>query len=60
MADPFRIEVLGAGHGRATFSCGVDALDRYFQQQVTRDVRRRTTACYVATCSVGPSHLTTK
>jgi predicted GNAT family N-acyltransferase len=49
MAGPFVIDVLGAEHDRANFSCGVEALDRYFQKQVTQDVRRRATACYVAT-----------
>lgn len=49
MAAPFMIEALGANHDRASFSCGVDALDRYFQKQVTQDIRRRVTACYVAT-----------
>ena len=49
MAGPFLIEALGASHDRASFSCGVEALDRYFQKQVTQDVRRRATACYVAT-----------
>ena len=49
MAGPFIIEALGANHDRASFSCGVDALDRYFQKQVTQDIRRRATACYVAT-----------
>jgi GNAT superfamily N-acetyltransferase len=49
MAGPFVVEALGARHDRAGFSCGVDALDRYFQKQVTQDVRRRATACYVAT-----------
>jgi ribosomal protein S18 acetylase RimI-like enzyme len=45
---PFLIEVLGADHDRAGFSCGIEALDRYFREQVTQDVRRRATACYVA------------
>jgi ribosomal protein S18 acetylase RimI-like enzyme len=49
MAGPFVIEALGAGHDRASFSSGIEALDRYFQKQVTQDVRRRATACYVAT-----------
>ena len=49
MAGPFVIEALGPSHDRASFSCGVEALDRYFQKQVTQDVRRRATACYVAT-----------
>jgi GNAT superfamily N-acetyltransferase len=48
MAGRFLIEALGASHDRAGFSCGVEALDRYFQKQATQDVRRRATACYVA------------
>jgi GNAT superfamily N-acetyltransferase len=48
MAGQFVIEVLGPSHDRAGFSSGVEALDRYFQKQVTQDVRRRATACYVA------------
>jgi ribosomal protein S18 acetylase RimI-like enzyme len=53
MAGTFRIEALAASHDRAGFSCGVDALDAYFHQQVTQDVRRRATACYVAIDTVG-------
>jgi GNAT superfamily N-acetyltransferase len=45
---PFLIEALRHDHDRAAFSCGVDALDRYFHRQVTQDVRRRAAACYVA------------
>jgi predicted GNAT family N-acyltransferase len=48
MTGPFLVEPLGSSHDRASFSCGVPALDRYFQKQVTQDVRRRATACYVA------------
>ena len=48
MTAPFRIEVLGPAHDRAAFSWGVEALDRYFRVQVTQDMRRRATACYVA------------
>jgi ribosomal protein S18 acetylase RimI-like enzyme len=44
----FRIEVLGSQHEREKFSCGVEALDRYFLERVTQDVRRRATVCYVA------------
>jgi ribosomal protein S18 acetylase RimI-like enzyme len=36
---------------RATFHCGVEPLDRYFHTQVTQDMRRRVTACFVA-CNV--------
>jgi ribosomal protein S18 acetylase RimI-like enzyme len=45
---PFPVEILGPHHDRKTFSSGVPALDRYFCEQVTQDVRRRATACYVA------------
>ena len=42
------IEALAPTHDRTRFSCGVETLDRYFQTQVTQDVRRRVAACYVA------------
>jgi ribosomal protein S18 acetylase RimI-like enzyme len=45
---PFRIEVLGPGHGRGGFSCGVEALDRYFVLQASQDVRRRVSTCFIA------------
>ncbi len=48
MRAPFRIEPLGPQHDRARFASGTDALDRYFREQVTQDVRRRVTTCYVA------------
>lgn len=47
-AGPFIIEPLGRHHDRAGFVCGVEALDEYFRKQVTQDIRRRATACYVA------------
>jgi ribosomal protein S18 acetylase RimI-like enzyme len=43
----FRFEPLGEGHDRASFGCGEEALDRYFQTQVTQDIRRRITNCFV-------------
>jgi GNAT superfamily N-acetyltransferase len=43
----FRIEILGS-HDRAAFSSGVEALDRYFREQVTQDIRRRLSNCFVA------------
>jgi GNAT superfamily N-acetyltransferase len=48
VTPPFLIEVLGPNHARTEFASGVEALDRYFREQVTQDVRRRTTVCYVA------------
>jgi len=43
----FLIEALAA-HDRVGFSCGVEPLDRYFREQVTQDMRRRVTSCFVA------------
>ena len=48
MPASYSIEVLGAQHERKGFDSGVPALDRYFREQVTQDVRRLTTTCYVA------------
>jgi ribosomal protein S18 acetylase RimI-like enzyme len=45
---PFRLEVLGEDHERVLFTCGEEALDRYFQTQVTQDIRRRVANCFVA------------
>jgi GNAT superfamily N-acetyltransferase len=42
-----RIELLGARHDRADFDCGKDALDLYFQRQVTQDARRRLASPFV-------------
>ena len=48
MIQGCRFEALAAHHDRRAFSCGVAELDRYFQQQVTQDTRRRVTSCFVA------------
>lgn len=45
---PFRVTQLDATHDRTTFNSGSSPLDSYFQQQVTQDIRRRVTACFVA------------
>ena len=47
-ASPFVIEPLHANHDRNAFKSGVEALDRYFASQVTQDIRRRVSACFVA------------
>lgn len=47
-AAPFRIKALDPNDDRTPFNCGVEALDRYFHQQVTQDMRRRVTACFIA------------
>ena len=48
MTPPFRLEPLDSQHDRSAFASGVEALDRYFREQVTQDARRHVTACYVA------------
>jgi len=45
---PFRLAPLSAEHDRASFHCGEEALDRYFQTQATQDIRRRVANCFVA------------
>jgi ribosomal protein S18 acetylase RimI-like enzyme len=45
---PFRLELLGEEHERASFNCGEEPLDRYFWTQVTQDIRRRVANCFVA------------
>jgi len=44
----FLIELLDEHDDRESFSCGTQALDRYFRSQVTQDIRRRLTNCFVA------------
>ena len=48
MPGLFRIEPLGSAHNRKGFCCGVAALDPYFQDLATQDVRRRVSNCFVA------------
>lgn len=43
----YRFEPLDTRHDRSTFSCGVDALDRYFRQQAGQDRRRGLAVPYV-------------
>jgi ribosomal protein S18 acetylase RimI-like enzyme len=51
---PFVVELLSSAHDRTQFHSGVEALDRYFREQVTQDLRRRTTHCFVA---LGPERV---
>lgn len=48
MSGQFRIEALAPDHDRAGFACGSEPLDKYLREQATQDMRRRTSACYVA------------
>jgi ribosomal protein S18 acetylase RimI-like enzyme len=51
--DGFTVEPLGAAHKRQAFSCGVAALDRYFHELATQDIRRRVSNCFVASDATG-------
>jgi ribosomal protein S18 acetylase RimI-like enzyme len=46
-ATRFVIAPLGQ-RDRSGFCCGVEALDRYFHQQIGQDIRRGITTCFVA------------
>ena len=48
MAESFRIEPLAADHDRSQFVSGSDALDRYFREQASQDIKRRIATCFVA------------
>ncbi len=47
MSAAYRIEPL-SGHAREGFASGSQALDAYFRERVSQDVRRRVCACFVA------------
>ncbi len=44
---PFSVVPLSGTHDRASFTCGVESLDRYLRQQASQDVRRRIATCFV-------------
>lgn len=48
MNAPFRLQALSDEHDRLAFDCGQADLNRYFQTQVTQDIRRHITNCFVA------------
>lgn len=48
--DPeFYIEPLSDRYDRTTFSCGIDALDRYLQKHAGQDLRKKVAAVFVLT-----------
>jgi GNAT superfamily N-acetyltransferase len=49
----FSIEALSVAHDRKSFSCGIEALDRYFREFATQDVKRRLSNCFVAAAEDG-------
>ena len=44
----FRLAPLDAAHDRSGFNNDSEPLNRYLREQVTQDLRRRVTACFVA------------
>jgi ribosomal protein S18 acetylase RimI-like enzyme len=44
----FRIEPLSGDHDRSQFLSGSEALDRYFREQASQDIKRRIATCFVA------------
>jgi GNAT superfamily N-acetyltransferase len=55
-ASSFRIELLSGVHDRTRFVSGSAPLDRYFREQISQDIKRRITACFVAV-SVGTQEI---
>jgi GNAT superfamily N-acetyltransferase len=51
-ADRFVVEPLASHHDRATFSCGVVALDDYLRRRAGQDARRRIASVFVLHDSV--------
>lgn len=43
----FKTLPLGAFHKREDFSCGKEPLDSYFKRQVSQDIKRKLSACFV-------------
>ena len=48
MAHQFVVTSLDLSSDRYSFVCGTAPLDKYFQTQVSQDIKRRVTACFVA------------
>jgi len=44
----FVVESLATSHVRSSFDSGIEGINRYFREQVTQDIRRRVTNCFVA------------
>jgi predicted GNAT family N-acyltransferase len=53
MANSFSVAALDFSSDRSSFESGVEPLDRYFRTQVSQDIKRRVTACFVAADSKG-------
>ena len=47
-SPPFRVAALDQAYERTSFRSGSKVLDAYFHRQVTQDIRRNVTVCFVA------------
>jgi ribosomal protein S18 acetylase RimI-like enzyme len=47
VAETFRIEPLSGEHDRSKFYSKSEALDRYFREQASQDIKRRIVTCFV-------------
>ncbi|MDO8693545.1 MAG: GNAT family N-acetyltransferase [Sheuella sp.] len=52
-APEFSVFALDLAADRAKFTCGIEPLDRYFRTQVSQDIKRRVSACFVANDGMG-------
>ena len=52
-----RIAPLGELHDRASFTCGVESLDRYLKTQAGQDVRRKANAVFVLGSQAEPERV---
>lgn len=52
-----QIVLLNEQHVRASFTCGVERLDRYIKTQAGQDVRRKANAVFVLSEQDAPAHI---
>lgn len=50
---PFQMASLSNEHDRTKFNSDSEALNRYFREQISQDIRRRVAACFVALTDEG-------
>ena len=48
---------LGAAHDRASFTCGVESLDRYLRTQAGQDIRRKANAVFILSALAAPTEI---
>lgn len=53
MSEALQLVLLDTAHDRQSFQSDSEPLNRYLREQVTQDMRRRVTACFVAATDAG-------